>query len=86
MIVFKPIQSIIRVIEAILNFRLLRKALYPLSMLFQLGTLKKDFYLSNDVMNEMFDSAANSIGSTSLDIGSGRNPRNPFSARDCLRG
>lgn len=49
-------------------------------MLWNVGGLKKKFYLHHTTLNELLDSFAGDKSRTSLDIGSGPAPKNPFNA------
>jgi SAM-dependent methyltransferase len=66
--------------EIILNSFLVRKPLLLLSMLAQVGMLKKDFYLSPNTLDIYFGSLMADQGGASLDLGSGPIPKNPFEA------
>lgn len=67
-------------VEKILNFSVFRKTLYKLYKLVQIGSLKKMIYRDDKALDEIFASFASNQTGTSLDIGSGPAPRNPFNA------
>jgi SAM-dependent methyltransferase len=70
--------------EKILNLSMFRKILNIISMLVQLGGLKKNYYLNSNSLDDMFTSFAYNKTGISLDIGSGPVPRNPFKAGKVL--
>lgn len=69
-----------RLSEKIFNSPIVRRPLYILSMLAQIGRLKKNFYSNPDVLNKYFKSLTCNRPCTTLDIGSGPVPKNPFGA------
>jgi len=66
--------------EKIFNFPLIRKILYIVSMLGQIGRLKKKFHFDPATLNKLFATLACDKTGISLDLGSGPAPRNPFNA------
>ena len=66
--------------EKIFNFSVFRKILNMLSMLVQIGRLKKKFYRDPNTLDELLASFTCDQAGDSLDIGSGPVPRNPFNA------
>lgn len=66
--------------EKIFNFPLFRKTLYIISMVLQIGKLKKKFYQNPDSLKRILDSYKDNETAITLDLGSGPEPRNPFNA------
>jgi len=66
--------------ERIFNFSPFRKALYLVSMLGQVGRLKKRFYWDQKTLSGFIGSFSGNRSGIALDLGSGPVPRNPFNA------
>ena len=73
-------------IDFLINIKLFRRLLHLFSLLVQVGSLRKRYSRSRrpEVLNGLYQKYSCKGGSSSLDLGSGPKPRNPFHAESII--